>query len=1320
MSSESKEAIFKNAKAEEKEWQWVKAAKSYEKALNSTSETPTSTADIWQKIGFCYSLASRQADELEEFKRLRELAATAYENAAEFFEKEGSSENKGRSEQCKAIAGYTRSWLASDLSEKKKTLEECYKWGHKALSSFDDAGDRTNYGKTCNDLLFCAFELLRIAPTEKGKRVIAQESIDIGDKAIDILSKFDCTNELLRTYFMASLQSWYAANISEKEEERKELAQKSMKYAQKSVMLSKEIDDPYYNAMSRWAAALSTLFFTEKTETALEYAKEMQKQGSAVRDNYIKGIACYLLAFINDWMGPRETDPEKKKERCKQVIKYAEESVNCLKLVSQDSVIAETYTLYAESYTSLGREVEVDKDVKLSLLSKASEIGRKGLEHGIRSGSPDALGSILHALSKALHFYSNLETEKDKKSVLLEEALVHRKEYIAIVERTFPTNNWVLGVGKYYAALVEIDLAKLETDSSKKLSLLENAVSDMESGVLHCRKWISISSAPPLIAMVAGFEDTFGGILSELYLLAKDNEALTRAIKAYCDSAEKFKKVDMPSRAAECYWRIAKNQDLLGEYQNAAESFENAFAEYKAATRRFPEFTDFFLDYAKYTKAWSEIETAKLAHKTEEYTVAMKHYENAADLLKQSKLWNYLSSNFLAWSVLEAAENFSRNEENLRSIDTFKKANELFLEAKKDLQLNLDRIENKDERDLAKRLLQASDSRAKYCLGRIAVEEAKDMDRNGDHAASSRKYEYAAGIFQELMKTELEQTRRELEPLVYLCRAWQKMMMAEAKVSPIMYEEAAELFEQAKEHALDQQTSLLALAHSSFCKALEAGTEYEITRDVVMYTTTKKHMETAANYYLKAGFETASEYAKATQRLFDAYVYMDSAKKETDPKKEAKYYVMAEKVLQISAESFIKAKHHEKNKQVERLLRNVQEERELAMSLGDVLHAPTMASSTASFVMLTPSEEMAVGLEKFEHADIQAKLIQHNKEIRVGEDFALKMQIANMGKEPVLLTKIEEILPSGFQLVAKPTNCEIEDSHLKMKGKRLDPLKTEEIELTIKPLSNGVFEIAPKILCTDEFGRQMSREIESIAVTVSEVALPGRVSTGYEDLDNLLLGGIPENYNVILASPSCDERDLLIKRFIEAGIKEGQPTFYVTIEATGVRALAEEFQSNFYVFVCNPRADLMTKSLPNIFKLKGVENLTDIDIALTKAMQTLDTSKSGPRRACIEIVSDVLLQHRAVTTRRWLVELLPDLKSKGFTTLAVMNPQMHPQEDVQAILGLFDGEIKIYEKETKEGLEKFLRIRKMYNQRYLENELSVKKERLETTTKVEL
>jgi KaiC/GvpD/RAD55 family RecA-like ATPase len=233
-----------------------------------------------------------------------------------------------------------------------------------------------------------------------------------------------------------------------------------------------------------------------------------------------------------------------------------------------------------------------------------------------------------------------------------------------------------------------------------------------------------------------------------------------------------------------------------------------------------------------------------------------------------------------------------------------------------------------------------------------------------------------------------------------------------------------------------------------------------------------------------------------------------------------------------------------------------------------------------------------------------------------------------------------------------------------------------------------------------------------VTINISETVLAGRVSTGYEDLDSLLLGGIPENYAVILTSPSCDEKDLLMKRFLERGSEKSQITFHVTIEASGVKALTEENQSSFYLFICNPQADKIIKTLPNVFKLKGVENLTDISIALTKTFRRLDTSVSGPRRACIEFISDVLLQHRAVKTRRWLNDLITELKSKGFTTLAVMNPKMHSPQEVHAILGLFDGEINIYEKESEKDLEKFLKIKKMYNQKYLESELPLRRQRL--------
>jgi len=161
----------------------------------------------------------------------------------------------------------------------------------------------------------------------------------------------------------------------------------------------------------------------------------------------------------------------------------------------------------------------------------------------------------------------------------------------------------------------------------------------------------------------------------------------------------------------------------------------------------------------------------------------------------------------------------------------------------------------------------------------------------------------------------------------------------------------------------------------------------------------------------------------------------------------------------------------------------------------------------------------------------------------------------------------------------------------------------------------------------------------------------------------------------------------------------------VTLNAGDARSLAERFP-NFYLFVCNPQADRIIEDSSNIYKLKGIENLTEISIALTKAFRGLKDPDITPKRACLEIVSDVLLQHKAIQTRKWLTDIITEFKTRGFTTLAIINPTMLPPEEVNAITDLFEGEIKIIER-TRE--QKFLKIQKMFNKKYLEYEAPMRK-----------
>ncbi len=1088
------ETILRKAIEQEGKFEWLDAAKSYEKALNLEPKSVSRTAETWRKVGSCYRLASRQTGTQEDFRKFRKLAVEAYKSAAELFGKEDHLKKKGKVAQCNAIAAYLTSWLASTAPERRKMLEECCVSGSESLEAYKNAADDQGYAEICNDLLLCHFEKLYVASDWREIRMVAQEGIKCADEAIAVLSRLKNKSELVRAYAVASLQSWYAANISEQKERRKELSQRSVSYSKKALELSREVSNPYCKAMSNWAAAFSTLFFTEEVESSLNYAREMLKQGKTLKDNYLKGIASYVLAFVTNWMMLREEDPDVKKEGHRKIIKYAQDANQYLQLVSNDLFIAQVYSYYAESYSSMARNVEVTSEEKRILLRKAVEIGRKGLEHASRSGSPDATGTNLHALSKALDARArfDLEIGKAEKVELLEEALIHREGYNKIVETVFPSNDWTRGVGKNYEGLIKAELARVETDRDKKIALLKSAASDMEDCLSRCRRWILSRPVPTLIAAFARFEDWFGGILNELYLLTEDKATLTRAIEIYEDATQRFKKVDLSSRVAESYWKMAKGLDLLGKQRKAAEEFENAFAEYKNAAQKIAHFADFYLDYATYMKAWSEIERAKDAHLHEKYLSAMERYEKTANLLRSSHLWNYLSSNFSAWSLLEQAEDWSRKESNVESIGAFKKAAELFKEAKEAFDRQIEKIQNLDEKEKAIELSKASILRKDYCLARSNVEEAKIYDRKGDHVESAEKYDSAATIFDKILKamgTGID--RKEIRAFAFMYRAWQKMKMADGRASPELYRESSELFLKAKEHSTKNKTVLLASGNSAFCKALEHGTMFEEKREKDDFSKAKKFLESAANYYLKAGFENASIWTSATGILFDAYNYKSSAEIEIDPEKKMKIYLLAEKCLERSAGLYETAGHTGKKSEVLKILREVKEKSEFALSLRELVGVPSEASSTS--IMSAPglTVEEPVGLLKFERAFIQANLIAHKLEVAVGETFGLEIQLANLGKNAAFLIKMEEIVPEGFNLIERPKRCVVNDGILNLKGRKLAALATEEMRLTLKPKRKGRFTFTPKIQYMDEVGEHKSCQLEQVTVTVKELGIRG-------------------------------------------------------------------------------------------------------------------------------------------------------------------------------------------------------------------------------------
>jgi KaiC/GvpD/RAD55 family RecA-like ATPase len=360
-----------------------------------------------------------------------------------------------------------------------------------------------------------------------------------------------------------------------------------------------------------------------------------------------------------------------------------------------------------------------------------------------------------------------------------------------------------------------------------------------------------------------------------------------------------------------------------------------------------------------------------------------------------------------------------------------------------------------------------------------------------------------------------------------------------------------------------------------------------------------------------------------------------------------------------------------------------------------------------------------VGFERFENADVQANLVASQEALKIGENLDLDIELVNAGKGSASLVKLADVTPEGFELIQKPDVYGVEDNYINMKGKRLDPLKTEEVRLVLKPKVQGVFPLKPRVLYIDENGKYKSYGPEPVTITVEELRVTEvspqklrHVVPWQASLDRLLGGGIPENFAVALTAPACEERESLVRNYLDTGVRKGEVTFYLTVNPDGAKPLAEAFRSNFYLFICGPYADPVVDGLPNVVKLNGVGNLTNISIALTSAIRRINPQSRGHRRACLDLISDVLLQHHAVQTRRWLTALTTELKSAGFTTLAVVDPQMHSPEELYTILALFQGEINLYEKETGKGSEKYVRIKRMSDQKYVENELPLREEDL--------
>jgi tetratricopeptide (TPR) repeat protein len=1085
MSDASGGEQFQNKAFEyEKDCNWLKAGEIYRKASGLLPQTDFLKKGQYQeKTGYAFQRAAMQSENPNQFRERMRQAAAGYEKANEFYRKLSKPTRAPWTLRCSAMAAYIDYWRASEVPKKKSLIDDCWRLTKEAVKAFKSAGDHSECRRTYNQLSSSAFHEYALEWDFETRKKTIEAAIDYGEQVIALPSSANDSYELARVYTKTAsyltMFGWFFIPDLEKKMDR---FRKSIEYWQKALSLSEE------------AALLELLTIpggSERwnTDEMLKHHERALVCARKTRDKHLIGTALDKLAYASFWKAVGIEDPDKRVETFQRALKYAEDAKQQFSAISYASPRGDTLWAGAPrtEYYWIQAIWETDAENRRDLLERALADGTRAIRLAESTGYPEIISTAHHVLSKVLGSLAQGEPNAEKKKKLLEKALEHRKESVTISERLVPLNYWVRGVMWNYMADLKTELSQIEKDPQNQKDVLEEAVSNKELCLQLCIKdslYFEKIGELSYFAALGYYQSSYGELLNRLYELTSNEEHRRKAIRAFEQAAETYQKLALFSYAAECLWRAARGYDVLGEHQKAAEEFNLASDNYTRATAKIPQLKEFYQDHALYMQAWGEIEKARDHHERQEYGTAKEHYEKTAAIHKSLKQWRYLAPNYEAWAQVENAEELSREEHSDKALRAFTEAAELFNETKKSLQTELKRIENSDEKQMATNLLNATDLRRDYCTGRIALEEAKILDKKGDHYSSSKKYSLAADIFEKIAEAlELEEERKELRLITTLSHAWQKMTQAETEASPTLYKEASQLFEEAKELSPNEKAKMLALGHSRFCRALEAGTTFTDTGDTTLHATVVHHLESAANYYMKTDFQSASEYAKAMEMLFDAYLYMGNAQKEEDPEKKAKLYTMAEKVLQISADSFMKAEHPEKKEQVLRLLNKVRQDRELALSLSEVLHAPSIVSTTAAFASPTPTEEKAVGLERFEHANIQAYLAAP-EEVSAGETFEVRLDMANVAKEPGLLVRIENLISPNFKITETAPECKWEDGSIDVKGKRLEPQKLESIRIRATAPESGIIHINPRIVYVDELGKFKLCQPDPVTVAV--------------------------------------------------------------------------------------------------------------------------------------------------------------------------------------------------------------------------------------------
>ncbi|MDJ0270466.1 MAG: hypothetical protein NXY59_07975 [Aigarchaeota archaeon] len=485
----------------------------------------------------------------------------------------------------------------------------------------------------------------------------------------------------------------------------------------------------------------------------------------------------------------------------------------------------------------------------------------------------------------------------------------------------------------------------------------------------------------------------------------------------------------------------------------------------------------------------------------------------------------------------------------------------------------------------------------------------------GVEAARSHNFSEAAYLFERASEVLGRPEFRQVSALHALILAYSTLIRAEAGKSQFPYLDAAELFRRAAESCDESRERYMLSAHAALSRAAGYLHKAIATKDKASLALAERNLRQAYHLYTILSNREAAHLCKSVLEALEMLgAFRDAVQHDGVIAETMRRYADA------ATSAVLPGNGHGGDVSLKQLVKG--------MSIVDAMfsHAPSPPQLPPLFMVEPPDMANGYLVAKYENGDGTHAI-----------------RLLNIGASTVSEIFLEGVSPRGRKLV-KDILKPLESTVLRVEG-------SYEARVAV-------------ITYRDRAGMQRVLLIGCGATQKRGGVM--LIKTGVGRLDEQLGGGIPYGEPCLILFSDNSEVSRLIHNIAMLGDVN-------VILATTKPLLnnPQEYGENVRLVIATLRGEYEQGG--RVMVVKNVDDLTLLSRAIIESLESFNGDGKN-KLVVLDVLSDVLLVHKLLITRRWLLDVIQRIMARGRddnAILVLMNSMLHSREEVYGIKELF-------------------------------------------------